>query len=309
MWIRRLLRLAPGLSRIADVLDTMERDHLELVAAHQTLERAYQQLVRDYRALESDYSAFRATFQRLTRPALQSGHHLAAYEPPTVVGVPVPPPLLRYWVAGHDDLGWFLASGEQGVQALQGILAPHGIQLADFARILDFGCGCGRVLRHLPAATTALLHGTDSNAEAIHWCSEHLACARFTVNSLEPPLEYADQTFDLIYAFSVFTHMTGALQRAWTAELRRCLKPGGYLVMSTHGDRYLPHLSQQEQAAYNRGELVVHHQDHFGENICSAFQSEASVCALAMPAFAIVSFVAEGALGNPHQDLYLLQVQ
>ncbi|MEN9934528.1 MAG: hypothetical protein RLZZ387_1107 [Chloroflexota bacterium] len=307
--LRNLLRKMPVVSRAVRVLDAMERDHLELVAAHRTLEQAYLQLVRDYRALEKDYGAFRATFQRLTRPALQSGGGAESGEPAVVDGVAIPPPLLRYWVAGHDDLGWFLEAGQRGVQALRAILEPHGVELADMTRILDFGCGCARVLRHLPAATQAALDGTDSNADAIAWCSEHLAFARFAANALEPPLAYPDGAFDLIYAFSVFTHLTGDLQRAWLADLRRCLRPRGYLVMSAHGDRYLPHLSPEEQVAYRGGALVVHHQDQLGENICSAFQSEANVRALAEPWFCVVSFVPEGALGNPHQDLYLLQAR
>jgi SAM-dependent methyltransferase len=285
----------------------MERDHLDLVTAHQTLEQAYHQLVHDYRAIEQDYSAFRRTFQRLTRPTLHSNHYGISSEPSSIDSMPIPPPLLRYWVAGEDDLSWFLTSGQRGINALRDILAPHGIQLATFTRILDFGCGCGRVLRHLPAATTATIDGTDSNADTIQWCADHLTFARFAVNPLEPPLAYPDQTFDLIYAFSVFTHLPGPLQQSWFVELHRCLKPGGYLIISTHGDYYLPHLSQAEQVAYQSGSLVLHHQDHFGENICAAFHPEPSIRNLVASKFAVISFIPEGAQGNPHQDLFLLQ--
>ncbi len=309
MWIRRLLRKIPGLSRIAQVLDTMERDHLELIAAYQNLEKTHHQLVDTYQTLEHDYHALRVTFQRLTRPALQSNRQDIATEAPTALDMPIPPSLLRYWVAGSDDLGWFLESGQLGIKALHDILTPYGIQLANFTRILDFGCGCARVLRHLPAATTAKIDGTDSNADAIHWCADNLTIAQFAVNALEPPLAYPDQTFDLIYAFSVFTHLTGDLQQAWIEELHRCLKPGGFLVMSTHGNYYLPHLNPQEQIAYHGGALVVHHQEHFGENVCSAFQAQAHVRRLVQSKFTAVSFIPEGALGNRYQDLYLLQAQ
>ncbi|WP_293680907.1 class I SAM-dependent methyltransferase [uncultured Phenylobacterium sp.] len=52
----------------------------------------------------------------------------------------------------------------------------------------------------------------------------------FEVNGHQPPLPYADQTFDLVYALSVFTHLPQDHQFAWLDELRRVLKPGRLLL-------------------------------------------------------------------------------
>ena len=68
----------------------------------------------------------------------------------------------------------------------------------------------------------------------------------------QPPergVDYPDATFDLIYAFSVFTHLAPAGQTFWIAELTRVLKPGGCLFLTTHGEHYLPQLSRRGPGA------------------------------------------------------------
>ena len=74
--------------------------------------------------------------------------------------------------------------------------------------ILDFGCGCGRVVRwwrDLPAE----IHGSDFNPTLVRWCRENLPFGVFEVNRPEPPLPYPDDSFDLVYALSVLTHLAG----------------------------------------------------------------------------------------------------
>src|SRR5947208_884804 len=81
--------------------------------------------------------------------------------------------------------------------------------------------------------------------------------ARSEVNGLAPPLAFDDASFDLVYALSVFTHLTGDLQVAWRDELRRVLRPGGRLLITTHGRSYVPRLDVEERERFESGELVV----------------------------------------------------
>jgi SAM-dependent methyltransferase len=107
---------------------------------------------------------------------------------------------------------------------------------ADAARVLDFGCGCGRVLRYvrdwLPMAD---LYGADMDQKGIDWCRANFDFACFTVNGPSAPMEFPDGYFDLIYGVSVFTHTDEAMQDFWLAELQRIVRPGGLLVLSVHG--------------------------------------------------------------------------
>jgi SAM-dependent methyltransferase len=104
-------------------------------------------------------------------------------------------------------------------------------------RVLDFGCGAGRTLRHFqPEAGQAEFVGCDIDAESIGWVNSHLSgTARGVVSGEWPPLPFADDSFDLVYALSVFTHLTDSWS-AWLLELRRVLAPGGLLIASFLGE-------------------------------------------------------------------------
>jgi SAM-dependent methyltransferase len=173
--------------------------------------------------------------------------------------------------------------------------------------VLDFGCGVGRVLRHWSGVTGPVLHGTDYNPELIDWCRRNLRFARFNVNALTGRLSYAAGTFDLIYALSVFTHLTPEQQDSWMTELRRILKPGGHLLISTHGEHYVPNLPLEGQDAFRKGQRVTIAGEHAGTNTCAAYHPPASVREQLAAGFEIVDFIAEGAKGNPRQDYWLLR--
>jgi SAM-dependent methyltransferase len=221
--------------------------------------------------------------------------------------LPVPPPPLRSFVAGTTDLEWFLRSGKLGVETLVEVLGKHGMKLEQFRTILDQGCGCGRVLRYLDFLPPGRLHGCDINSVAIRWCQNNLPHATCIVNGTEPPLPYPDQMFDLIYSWSIFTHLPEPLQTAWIQELRRVLAPGGYLLMSLHGDSYLTALSESQRRQYAQGQLVIQGADLASSNLCAVFHPESYVRNVLARGFVVIDFMPQGAKGNPTQDVYLLQ--
>jgi 2-polyprenyl-3-methyl-5-hydroxy-6-metoxy-1,4-benzoquinol methylase len=174
-------------------------------------------------------------------------------------------------------------------------------------RVLDFGCGCGRVARHV-AGEGILLHGVDWNRRAVRWCQRHLPQGTFVVGRLEPPLPLdLSVAFDAIYAFSVFTHLTEALQRAWLEELGARLEPGGALAVSTHGEGFVQHLSAEEHRSYREGALVVREPVAAGTNVCAAYHPPGSFERLVPETLVVSQHVPMGALGNPPQDLWLLR--
>jgi SAM-dependent methyltransferase len=202
-------------------------------------------------------------------------------------------------VAGTADSEWFLRSGRAAYDAI----AVH-VPLAGLGSVLDFGCGCGRVARYW-AEFAGTVYGSDLDRPAVDWCRRNLSFARFEVNGLEPPLAFEDGSFDLVYALSVFTHLTEPLQLAWRDELRRVLRPGGLLLLTTHGSSYRPRLEPEERERFDRGELVVRWGDLPGSNLCSAYHPEPYLKKTFAEGFELLEIAPEGALGNPTQDLVL----
>lgn len=112
---------------------------------------------------------------------------------------------------------------------------PAGWSL-DGKRVLDFGCGSGRVLRHfVELSETVELWGSDIDLPSIQWLQANLSPPlRVLSNGAAPPLDLPSGHFDLIYAVSVFTHLTEEWS-SWLLELRRLLKPEGLLVATFLG--------------------------------------------------------------------------
>jgi len=221
-------------------------------------------------------------------------------------GLPVPPVSLRILVAASPDIPWFFESGRRGAETVRGMLEKNGIALANVLPLLDFGCGCGRTLRHFKDVGDGV-YGTDYEQRLVNWCRDHLPFGHYAVNSLAPPLPFADATFGLVYAFSVFTHLPDDLQMPWMEELRRVVRPGGYVIFSTHGVRYAPELPPPDRERFSAGELVVVRDDSPGSNFCGAYHPEQWVRRHMTAGFEVVDFVPEGAAGNPWQDAWLLR--
>jgi SAM-dependent methyltransferase len=223
-------------------------------------------------------------------------------------GLPIPPLNLNFAVTNTVDVDWYVKSGSLAAQSICLALDRNRIAIGDFAAILDFGCGSGRVIRYwrdLPA----VVYGTDYNPDLIRWCEQNLSFAKFQVNRTDPPLGYPNDFFDLVYALSVFTHLDEVRQFAWMEELRRVAKPGRYVLITTHGDCpfYTLSLSEVELARFRAGELVVRHRGAVGSNQFSAYHPVEYVRSRLARGFTVVSYLEGGAFGNPHQDLYLLK--
>jgi SAM-dependent methyltransferase len=156
---------------------------------------------------------------------------------------PVPPADLILRVACSFDAGdveaakrGFDAGGLESLRRFEGALGAVGRRFEDARRMLDFGCGCGRFLRHLrPLAQSVELHGTDIDREMIEWCSAHIPYASFTVGAELPPLPYPDGQFDLVINHSVLTHLDERHQDLWLGELRRITSEGAIVMLTVEG--------------------------------------------------------------------------
>lgn len=140
-------------------------------------------------------------------------------------------------------------------------------------KILDWGCGPGRVIRHLPnvVGNECKYYGTDYNKQSIDWCSKNLPGISFNCNTLEAKLPYPNDSFDAIYGISIFTHLSEQLHYDWYTELHRILKPGGILFLTTQGDNFRVKLIPSEVVRYDANELIIRDKVKEGHRMFSAF--------------------------------------
>jgi SAM-dependent methyltransferase len=104
-------------------------------------------------------------------------------------------------------------------------------------RVLDFGCGAGRTLRHfLPEAEEGEFWGADIHGPSIDWIGTNLSPPlRAWQCAPAPPLGLEAGSFDLIWSISVFTHLPPMTSIPWLLELHRMLKPGGLMIGTYYG--------------------------------------------------------------------------
>jgi SAM-dependent methyltransferase len=156
----------------------------------------------------------------------------------------MPPGPMRLRVAGTEHLEWFHVSGRITCEVYAAALSMVGRNLREFGDVLDFGCGVGRVLRWLKAMMPeARFAGAEIDEAAISWIRANypdVEMAAITNNGL-PPLPFSDGRFDLVLAYSVFTHLNEAYQDAWLNDLRRLVRRDGLLLLSISGPRMLDH--------------------------------------------------------------------
>jgi SAM-dependent methyltransferase len=148
----------------------------------------------------------------------------------------VPPRYLDFVGAGG-----FEAIGDE---FLQYFIDIGGLRPQD--RVLDVGCGVGRMARPLTKyLTTGSYEGFDIVSRGIHWCQNNISTRypnfyfqvadirnrKYNPKGRFPPSEYRfpfkDGEFDFIFLTSVFTHMLKREMEHYLAEVSRTLRPGG----------------------------------------------------------------------------------
>ncbi|MDH3244388.1 MAG: class I SAM-dependent methyltransferase [Saprospiraceae bacterium] len=184
--------------------------------------------------------------------------------------IALPPDYLMY-ESYRLDYEKYYHGGLQTAKWLISLLRPH-LELGG-VRILDWGCGPARVIRHLPSilGSENQYYGTDANLESVRWCNETFPEIQFVQNEMEGELNFPQDHFNLIYGISVLTHLSDDLHEKWIQELQRVLKPDGVLLVTTQGLNFRGKLSIAEKKLFDRGHLVIRGRTTLGHRTFSAF--------------------------------------
>jgi SAM-dependent methyltransferase len=170
-------------------------------------------------------------------------------------GAKLPLPLKRFCGPEFRDNEHFLRSAEEeALRIVERCALPAG------GAVLDIGCGQGRLATGLlrKAPGTAYL-GIDVDRASVEWCDRHLSTPAFRFQHIDVEnarynpkgrtrvdrspfrFELVDGSIDLIYAYSVFSHMELAQIEVYLAEFKRVLKkPSGAVFLTTFVEENLP---------------------------------------------------------------------
>ena len=157
--------------------------------------------------------------------------------------------------------------------------------------ILDWGCGAGRIVRHIPSIwPNSILYACDTNEALIEWNKAAYQGITFsTVNSF-PPLLYADQFFDLVYGFSVLTHIPATQQTPWIAELHRVIKNKGILLLTTHGSAFIHQLLPFQKKELNAKGIYTQAYARHGHRMMSTYHEPGHLQKILAPYFTVKEF-------------------
>ena len=112
-------------------------------------------------------------------------------------------------------------------------------------RVLDFGCGWGRIIRFfLKELAPESLVGIDPVSDVVELSRRGNRWCRFEVSPQEPPTRFDSGSFDFIYSFSVFSHLSEAMAKTLLGELARLLKPGGLMALTTRSRAFIPYCAE-----------------------------------------------------------------
>lgn len=167
---------------------------------------------------------------------------LRSLEVPSFEGFPMPgfpSEALQVGMVGSSNEG-ALREGMKFFRAVRDLCARHGQVWDGNRRLLDFGTGWGRYARiFLRDFRPSNIIGVDVDPSFIKGCRETFPYGHFETLAPLPPSNLAEADFDLVVAYSVFSHLAEHAANAWIAEFARLLRPGGIVAITTQGRTFL----------------------------------------------------------------------
>jgi ubiquinone/menaquinone biosynthesis C-methylase UbiE len=200
---------------------------------------------------------------------------------------------------------------EDGLATAKEILDWTTPYLSAPLKILEWGCGVSRIIRHIPALvpSNALVCGTDINKTMIDWNKQYIKQVQFSAIGYNPPTHFDDVQFNLVYALSVFTHIQVQQQKDWLAEMHRILSVNGIFLFTTHGKNFESNLSKKEKLIlHTEGALTIDYSQK-GHRMMSSYNEYESFRNTIEKQFTIIAYY--DGLQHPNiiggQDMWIVR--
>jgi len=149
--------------------------------------------------------------------------------------LPIPESNIFKRVSGDENPFTFRYVGYSTFLKLEALCEKY--QSGSFAsidRVLDWGCGCGRVTRYFSKyKSDTEIHGIDIDETGINWLKENLDFGNFVHIQSSSRTPFPDEHFDFIFGISIFTHLTEEDHFFWLKELQRIISKNGIVAVTT----------------------------------------------------------------------------
>ncbi|NTV83151.1 MAG: class I SAM-dependent methyltransferase [Bacteroidales bacterium] len=222
-------------------------------------------------------------------------------------GIAIPPAYLIYESFDLNYDSYYFASRNTANWLLDHFKRHYNLINVN---ILDWGCGPARIVRHLPdfLDKSCAVYGTDYNPESIAWNKKSIKGVNFNLNYAEPPLPYVNNSFDIIYGISIFTHLPEDLHYKWFDELVRISKNNGIIFLTLQGEAFRVKLTELEMQKFDKGELITRGNTKIGHRTYSAIHPPGFVKGM-IKGHQLLEHI-EGDIRNnkPQQDIWIIKV-
>ncbi len=191
-------------------------------------------------------------------------------------GVKIPPAWLIQAFTGAPDTIDHIESGKRSADYYVDLYNRLCGNYDNVERVLDFGCGCGRVLSRMPSSGGARYFGIDLHETALEWLRKTMPEGTFSAGSAMPPVDIEAQEFDLIYSVSVLTHLNREQEGAWLDEWHRLLKVGGFVIATFRAEDWVDRFTLERQKmairkSWSEGDGFCYQKHRYWEGIFPEF--------------------------------------
>jgi SAM-dependent methyltransferase len=137
-----------------------------------------------------------------------------------------------------STLEYYYGNGRSSALSLRDVLAADtSINPKSKFDLLEFASGYGCVTRHLPIVLRqAQVTACDIHPQAMQFISDEMQVDTAVSNPTPEQFNLGRQ-FDVVFALSFFTHMPDRTYGRWMEALFRHVRPGGYFIFTTAGDK------------------------------------------------------------------------
>ncbi|MEG3845441.1 class I SAM-dependent methyltransferase [Microcoleus sp. herbarium19] len=238
-----MVKFQKKLPFLEQVKADLERSRLKLRQAQEDLQRASHKLVRAETGVpprNPDISLFQYAAKLSDKEWFEI--LVKSIQTPVIDGIQMPgfpPDNIQKNFVGSSGEG-ALKEAFKFYSEVKSYATKLGNSLTPDSQILDFGCGWGRFIRFfLKDVVPENIYGIDVDPEMVDICRQTVRYGNYSTVKPQPPAGFADNTFDIIYAYSVFSHLSEAVHIQWVEELSKILKPGGFLIATTHSRNFI----------------------------------------------------------------------